>query len=212
MNKIELARLDQVRRGATLKVAASNATAKSKAAADYVCDGVADEVEINAAIASLDGIGGCVELSEGTFNVADAIGYSRQFDNIWIKGQGYSTVVVGLNYGINIATTAGIAKVSDMSITAGVSTIVVVVDSKAHISFCNVYDCGGGGSNGAIQIAGTATVTNCEVADNANYGIRLSPVAANCVITNNRFSNNTLGNISDDGTNNIAENNAEVSV
>lgn len=40
-------------RTATLVVAASNASAKSKAQADYVCDGVADDVEINAAIGAL---------------------------------------------------------------------------------------------------------------------------------------------------------------
>jgi parallel beta-helix repeat protein len=208
---LKQAKWDSMSRGATLTIAASNATAKSKAAADYVCDGVADEVEINAAIESLDGIGGCVELSEGTFNVAYAIGDLWRFDNIWLKGQGYSTVVC-LYYGISIATTAGIAKVSDMSITAGANAIVVEPYSKAHISFCNVYDCGDGGAFGAIYIKGTATVTNCEFADNANYGIQLSSGSANCVITNNRFSNNTLGNISDSGTNNIAENNAEVLV
>jgi parallel beta-helix repeat protein len=212
MNKIELARLDQVGRGATIKIAATSATAKSKAGADYICDGVADDVEINAAIASLDGIGGCVELSEGTFNLGSTTPINLNKDNVWLKGQGYSTVVVGLDYGISIAATAGIAKVSDMSVTAGISAIMVETDSKAHISFCNVYDSGVGGFLGAIYIKGTATVTNCEVADNAGYGISLSSVAANCVITNNRFSNNTLGNISDSGTNNIAENNAEVSV
>jgi parallel beta-helix repeat protein len=209
MNKIELARLDQVGRGATIKVAASNATAKSKRGADYVCDGVADEAEINAAIAELATTGGCVELSEGTFVLGGTISIAT--DNVWLKGQGYSTVVVGLYYGISIYTPAGISKVSDMSITAGVSAIVVEIDSKAHISFCNVYGCAAVSPIGAIQIIGTATVTNCEVADNASYGIQLSSVAANCVITNNRFSNNTLGNISDSGTNNIAENNAEVS-
>jgi len=40
-------------RAATSFVAASNASDKSKAQADYVCDGTADDVQIQAAIAAL---------------------------------------------------------------------------------------------------------------------------------------------------------------
>ena len=40
-------------RTATLVVAASDASGKSQRGADKVCDGTADEVEINAAIAEL---------------------------------------------------------------------------------------------------------------------------------------------------------------
>jgi len=111
MNKIELARLDQVGRGATLKVTASNATAKSKAGADYVCDGVADEVEINAAIESLDGIGGSIELSEGTFNILDYFLINKS--NITLKGQGKSTIISGTTtypFRIDITATGVIIK------------------------------------------------------------------------------------------------------
>jgi hypothetical protein len=58
-------------RAASKIVAASNASAEIKAQADYVCDGVADQVEINAAIVTLiTGSGGTVVLSEGTFTLA----------------------------------------------------------------------------------------------------------------------------------------------
>jgi hypothetical protein len=62
-------------RSATLVVAASNATAKSKAVADYVCDGTADHVQIQAAIDSLNGhaAGGKVQLSEGLFSTSSPI-------------------------------------------------------------------------------------------------------------------------------------------
>ena len=39
--------IDGLTRSSTIKIAASNATPESKSAADYVCDGTADEVEIN---------------------------------------------------------------------------------------------------------------------------------------------------------------------
>ncbi len=55
-------------------VAANNATTAEKAKADYVCDGINDQVEIQAAIdaAQTDG-GGVVLLSPGTFQIAASI-------------------------------------------------------------------------------------------------------------------------------------------
>lgn len=71
---------------AVLVVAASDAPAGIKTNADYVCDGTNDEVEINAAIASLPTKGGKVTLSEGTFNIASSI--LIQNDNVTIIGAG----------------------------------------------------------------------------------------------------------------------------
>ena len=56
----------------TLTVAASDSTELSKTRADYVCDGVDDQVEIQAALAALPE-GGMVVLSDGTFNCAGVI-------------------------------------------------------------------------------------------------------------------------------------------
>jgi len=68
----------QVVRTATVVVAASDASAKSKAQADYVCDGTDDQVEIQAAIDSLPSSGGKVVLMEGEYNLASAVnGKSR---------------------------------------------------------------------------------------------------------------------------------------
>ena len=80
-----------ISRSATIKVAAHNATEKSRAAADYVCDGVEDEVEIHAAIASLAGVGGSIELSEGTFNILDYLAFEA---DVMVRGQGASTIIV----------------------------------------------------------------------------------------------------------------------
>lgn len=58
------------RRYATRVVAAANSLASSRAAADYVCDGVADDVEINTAFADMGGLAGRVVLLEGDFTLA----------------------------------------------------------------------------------------------------------------------------------------------
>jgi len=74
-------------RTATIVVAASDASAKSKAQADYVCDGTDDQVEIQAAIDALPASGGKVVLSEGTYNISDTITVAS--NNITLTGQGY---------------------------------------------------------------------------------------------------------------------------
>lgn len=58
-------------RGATYLVSASNAPAHVTAQADFVCDGTADESEINAAITAADG--GTILLSKGTFYTSSPI-------------------------------------------------------------------------------------------------------------------------------------------
>jgi len=56
---------------ATIVVAASDSL--NRGAANYVCDGVADNVEIQAAINALPANGGKIQLSEGTFNISATI-------------------------------------------------------------------------------------------------------------------------------------------
>jgi hypothetical protein len=160
MNRINLARLEQVGRGATIKIAASNAMAKSKAAADYVCDGTADDVEINAAIASLDGIGGCVELSEETFNVGSAsTPIILDKDNVWLKGQGKATVISGIASQINIGANG--IKLSDIKFLG----IICVVSGNVIISDCTARGI-------AVEEGAKATVTNCvftyDITNNGN--------------------------------------------
>ncbi|WP_317064676.1 CARDB domain-containing protein [Methanoculleus caldifontis] len=57
----------------TTIVAASDSSAADKAAAAYVCDGVNDHVEIQAALNALPSSGGVVLLKSGTFNCAGII-------------------------------------------------------------------------------------------------------------------------------------------
>jgi len=75
-------------RTATYVVAASDAPAHVKAQADYVCDGTADDVQIQAAIDALPADGGKVVLSEGNF-----LGGKVTLDNyVTIEGQGEGTI------------------------------------------------------------------------------------------------------------------------
>lgn len=75
---------------AVVLVAASDASDKVKAAADYTCDGTDDGDEIESAVADLPSGGGMVLLSEGTFNV-DPVTITA--DNVTLAGRGAATIV-----------------------------------------------------------------------------------------------------------------------
>ena len=131
---------------ATLTVAASDSTELSKNQADYVCDGVDDQAEIQAALAALPE-GGTVVLSEGTFNCAGVIAppagttlsgqgsdatflvftrdgrinVDREYvtlDGFHVKGSGYSSNVKWLGV---VTVRASHAKLHDITGTADAS-------------------------------------------------------------------------------------------
>jgi len=96
------ARLDKAHRAATFVVAASDAAADSKQFADYVCDGTADDVQIQAAIDALAAVagadvskpsgGGKVVLSEGTFNCST--GFDLDGKTVTLEGQGRQETLI----------------------------------------------------------------------------------------------------------------------
>lgn len=75
---------------ATFVVASSDATPNTKAKADYVCDGTADQAQIQTAIDACPALGGKVYLTEGNFVLADQISVASK---IALVGAGFSTVL-----------------------------------------------------------------------------------------------------------------------
>jgi len=76
-NTLELAR------SATITVAANDSASKSKAGADYVCDGVADDVQIQAAMDALPAAGGSIYLAEGNYALSAVL---TPPSNCWLYG------------------------------------------------------------------------------------------------------------------------------
>jgi len=125
-----------VSRSATLVVAASNASPRSKLGADYVCDGTADEVEINAAIAALPAGGGKVVLSEGTFTLAARINFPA-IDNIVLEGAGReATTITAVNASAIDSTMVRISGRSNCSVRH-----LTIDGNKANqaILLCGLY-------------------------------------------------------------------------
>jgi len=107
-------------RGATYVIAASDALAHVKAQADYVCDGTADNVEIQAAIDALPATGGLIHLSVGTFVLNTSIVLPDK--SITIEGEALEYNSVG---GTRL-TTAGM-NVSFITNTDAAHNITVIL-------------------------------------------------------------------------------------
>lgn len=106
-------------RAATLVVAASDALAHVKAQADYVCDGTADNAEIQTAINAANAAGGgTVALSNGTFNIAVAV-VMKASTSLFGQGWRATTLRIANNVNVNaieIPVAATYAMVSDLGI------------------------------------------------------------------------------------------------
>ncbi|MNW34043.1 Pectate lyase superfamily protein [compost metagenome] len=77
-------------RAATVVVAASNSSDKTKSSADYVCTGTDDQITINNAISELPVEGGKVLLMEGAYTVSNGI---MQPNGVTLEGMGMSTII-----------------------------------------------------------------------------------------------------------------------
>ena len=82
-------------RTATFTIATNDSLERSKLQADYVCDGMNDELEIKAAIDALPDSGGKIVLLEGTFIINASINLSDTDSNnyVTLEGQGDGTVI-----------------------------------------------------------------------------------------------------------------------
>ncbi|MBA5941955.1 MAG: right-handed parallel beta-helix repeat-containing protein [Methanophagales archaeon] len=82
--------LDIIKDDPTIIVAASDSTIFDKEQADFVADGIDDQVTIQAAIDALPACGGKVFLMSGTFNISATI-YLRS--NMIIEGEGPTSII-----------------------------------------------------------------------------------------------------------------------
>ena len=81
---------------------------------DYLCDGTADDVEINAAIQALPAAGGEVVILDGTYNLTGSILVNK--NNVTLSGNGRSTILKRAFYG-------GYSKPSLIYVTSSNKTI-----------------------------------------------------------------------------------------
>jgi len=172
-------------RVATLFVAAADSLDKCRAQADYICDGVADDVQINAALAALPASGGRVVLSEGTFVLADPIVFPN--NNITIEGQALSASLVdgyGLATGEHAFVISGVTacQIKNLAVytqsSGGLVCHCIFIEDAADNTLIDNVIIAESDSDG-IHIEGTAsdnvTIRDCWISSVDGHGINIVP-------------------------------------
>ena len=92
---------------ATRFVIGTSTTGWTASECDYLCDGTADQTEINAAITALPATGGEIVILDGTYNIAAKIDVTK--NNVSIRGNGNATILKRM---FNSASAEGVITVS----------------------------------------------------------------------------------------------------
>lgn len=162
-----------------LLVAASNAPANVLARADYVCDGTADDVQIQAAINALPAAGGRVILSEGSFGITSEI---KIFNNaVRVEGAGLDATIV----------TQGTANTNGFHIGNRQSSGVMLNRGYLGRLTVNLPGTLGNTASGVLGDGlGTGTHLEDIIANEGGYGLRLKDLdrvlIENCHPSNQR--------------------------
>jgi len=186
-------------RTATLFVAANNALDRSRAQCDYLCDGVADDVQINQALNALPAGGGRVMLSEGTFNIVNPITIPRS--NIILRGQGRSTFINGdgLATGEHGIVISGVANCTIKKLAiqtqdgGGKVCHCIFIGNWAdsfEIEYVTIVDSDSDGIHiGGTDITDGGSIHNCHINDADGYGIMVSMNNGNQMLRLHVFDN-----------------------
>lgn len=151
-------------RAATVVVAASDS--KDKNRADFICNGTADDVTIESAIASLPSGGGRVLLMEGTFNLSADI--DIDYDNVVLEGQGKPTqLYLRGSFSTPIDGNSPYITIKNLFINNG-SVGAIAVDLKEHSTVESIMT---HGFTTAVSIGGSDCIIKGIVANESRGGI-----------------------------------------
>ena len=143
---------------------------------DYLCDGTADQTEINAAITALPATGGEIVILDGTYNITASINIPK--NNVSIKGNGNATILKRMYNSTNTdsgATAKGLITLNEKS---GCKIQGLQIDGN-KATYTASY-------NYSIYLSSSSnnnTVTG-NTCNNNSYGIRLDSSSNNTVTGN----------------------------
>jgi len=152
---------------------------------DYLCDGTADDFEINAAITALPATGGEIVILDGTYNITAKINVTK--DNVSIRGNGNATILKRM---FNSSITEGVITLIGRS---GFKIANLQIDGS-RVTYNATYNCGiylSSSSNNTVTgntcIRGTGQTSNYT---SIQYTIRLIGTENNYNLIS---SNNCMG-------------------
>ncbi|WP_281767643.1 CARDB domain-containing protein [Methanoculleus bourgensis] len=166
----------------TIVVAAKDSSAADKSSAAYVCDGVNDHVEIQAALNALPSSGGVVLLTSGTYNCAGIIAPKA---GSTLKGEGESETYLKftrdgrINVDREYVTLDGF-NIQGSGYSSGVKWLGVMTVRASHAKIHNITGTADASIQAVFLLIHDPTVyaptlqdiefTNCKAVDTGTYG------------------------------------------
>lgn len=170
-----------------------------------ICNGVGDEVEINAALTAIAAIGGTVLLSEGTFHMAATASVPA---NCMLRGMGWGTILECDAGGNCITITGDNVKVRDLKVdivagagAGGTRPNCILADTRTNLELfglwlvgdetvdddaSNIRQCGV-----VFDMVTYSSILNCVSQDHKRHGICLYDAANYNKVADNTCQGNT---------------------
>lgn len=161
---------------------------------DYLCDGTADDVEINAAIQALPSTGGEIVILDGTYNITATITMNKQ--NVVLKGNGPSTILNRSGTGYPTVNLQSDNCILSYVQFMGNNTIYQTSSNNevmVYGDFCNVSRCFVNEGITGIFISGNNAAIFGNRIESCSYGIQGSSN------NNAAIRSNTITNCSETG-------------
>lgn len=181
-------------------VVGTSASGWTSADCDYLCDGTADDVEINAAIQALPSTGGEIVILDGTYNITAEIAMNK--DNVKLSGNGAATILKRM---WGSSGTQGVITISAPNGGCCVENLCVDGNKETYSNSnnCGIYLNSGENivkdnicCNSAYGIhlkSERNTVVGNTCNDNGNHGIHLGTGSEDNIVTGNICNNSIYG-------------------
>ena len=202
MTDAEKSKLAAIKEITTARFVVGTSTAGWTAAdCDYLCDGTADQTEINAAITALPATGGEVVILDGTYNITAKIDVTK--DNVSIKGNGNATILKRMydsstGEGVITLNNRSGCKIADLQVDGNRTSYTSsnnhgIYLYKASNNTVTGNTCNNNNSCGIyLTSSSNNTVTGNTCNNNNDYGIYLR-TSSNNTVTGNTCNNNDYG-------------------
>ena len=166
----------------------------------WLCDGTADDVQIQAAIDAVNSVGGgVVMLSEGTFTIADGIDL-KAFVSVLGQGTGATTIEIvnasGVDFTMMDANAIGQFRLADFSLDGNKANnagrthqgIVITTGDQVLVENLRVRNLKNGIGISTVSSDSTVRIRACQALYNESYGVSVQngSVAEGCYAYQNQ--------------------------
>lgn len=164
---------------------------------DYLCDGVADNVQINAAIQALPAAGGEIKILDGTYNLASKIIVDK--NNVLISGCGFSTVLskgwsATVYEGIITLSAASKCCIEKLRFSGGSDNFIsaIYLGAACDENIISNNNITGLTSGVTILSSSNNIISNNIISGCLQYGVQIKSSSEN-VVSDNRVKNCSRG-------------------